>query len=153
MHIQINYGDGTVETIPVTLQGNRVSSGRSWIPGHSVGEPSRRAYMRADFFECAIDEGKERSGRFHPDEDDLGGPPQETFYWRLVGDEGEECKLKLAAWRAEIGETFDPTLPASEQSVLAPDRHQAYEDDRQCWEFYLDDATVELMALASTPRL
>lgn len=153
MHIKINYGDGTVETIPVTLEGNRVSSGRSWIPGHAVGEPSKRAYMRADYFECAIDEGKERSGRFYPDEDDLGGPPQETFYWQLVGDEAEECKLKLAAWQAEIGASFDPTLPASEQAGLPAERHRAYEDDRQCWEVYLDDRTVELIALGSTPGL
>lgn len=151
MHIQINYGDGTVETIPVTLQGNRVSSGRSWIPGHSVGEPSRRAYMRADFFECAIDEGKERSGRFHPDEDDLGGPPQETFYWRLVGDEAEECRSKLSAWSIELGPGFDPSLPADGQPGLPADRHRAYEDDRQCWETYLDDPAEELSRLGASP--
>lgn len=151
MHIEITYTDGTKETMPVALEGNRVSSGRSWIPGHSVGEPSERAYMRPDFFECAIDDGKERSGCFVADEGDFQGPIPEAFDWRLVGDEPEECRSKLSAWSIELGPGFDPSLPADGQPGLPADRHRAYEDDRQCWETYLDDPAEELSRLGASP--
>ena len=141
MHIEITYEDGAVETLRVDLEGERVSSGRVWIPGHEVECPSR-CYFMSDFFEAALDEGHVREGAEKPDDDES---PFEPFRWKLVGSEEDECRKKLAQWKQAVGPDFDPlseTLP-----VHDPETAAAYSRDRQCWMTYLDDPKAELEAM------
>ena len=148
MHIEITYGDGTTENVPVHLEGMWVYSGGAWIPGDAVMSPSDRCYFRQDFFECALDEGHERSGSVEPEEgdEDVVAP----FTWKLVGTEEDACREMLARWRDKLGH-FDPTDP--EAVPADQDVNNGYRRDCQCWNTYLEDPAAELAALAGpAPR-
>lgn len=148
MHILITYSDGTTETVAVTIETERVSSGRDWIPGHNVECPNR-CYFKSDFFECALDEGHETSGT----EDDEFDDGFESFTWKLVGSDEEECRKLLSKWLEIIGPSFDvwdfdpETLPADQQAQ--------YEIDSAIWFHFLGNPVKELETLkasSSAPR-
>lgn len=147
MHIEITYADGMTETIPVTLEGERVLRGSDWVPGHAVASP-QRCYFDGKFFEMAIDEAECREGREAPDEEENEGY-FEPFDWKLVGQEANECRAMLVAWRNAVGPSFDPTA----ESVPDADdvTAEGYRRDRQCWMTYLNDPTAELV-LAMEPE-
>ena len=148
MHIEITYDDGSVETVQVTVEGEMVSTGGEWIPGHLVRNPER-CYFKRDFFECALDEAHVTEGRVAPDEDEDENA-FESFSWKLAGSEQDECREKMRAWQEVLGMHFDPTKTGSEAIPDAPeDIRQGYDRDRQCWMHYLDDPAGELL-LATT---
>lgn len=146
MHIEITYDDGTVEIVQVTVEGEMVSIGGGWIPGHQVRNPER-CYFQRDFFECALDEAHVTEGRVAPDESEDENA-FESFSWKLVGSEQDECRVKMREWQDVIGMHFDPTQVATAAIPDAPADIQAgFDRDRQCWMHYLDDPAAELLLM------
>ncbi len=159
MHVEMTYADGSTEVIPVTLEADRVASGRRWIPGHAVGEPSTRAPVAADFFCAALDEGQERSGTVEPIDE------EEAFSWRLVGTEREHCLERLRHWVGRMGEEPFRTdaflacddglvpLQATEAGLSRSERRQLT-SDVQVIHFYVDDVVTlvdEAVAVGLAP--
>lgn len=139
MHIEITYADGSSEDVGVRLEGERVLTGQGWVPGHVVEQPAR-CYFRADFFQMAIDEAKVRSGTEEPEE----GESFDSFTWRVVGTDEEECRAKLMAWLRAIGPSFDP-VGMIELTDVPATIAEGYRLDRQCWMTYLADPASELL--------
>ena len=143
MRILITYGDGSVESVPVTLEGGLVSSGGSWVPGHSVAEPAR-CPVGSDYFCAALDEGGLVSGSMEATEDE-GYPPEPAFSWALEGTDEEECLSKMRRWIGVLGADFDCSREGADYlsggllRVLDEGAARAYDRDRECWDHFLDD--------------
>lgn len=150
MLVVIEYDDGSGEALQATLEGGVVSVGHSWIPGILVQNPER-CYFQADFFECAISEGGERSGDVRPDADAafIG------FRWKLVGNEADASREKMATWITRLGDEFDPEIAGACYlhkgllRVLSDQEAAMYDRDRDCWMTYLDEPGVEAIILKS----
>jgi hypothetical protein len=153
MLLIIDYPDGTSEALAAELVGGVVSHGRRWIPGILVQEP-KQCYFKSDFFEAAMNEGHQRSGEITTDAED---PEFIGFRWKLVGNEADACREKMAHWRARLGSAFDPDVSGGEYllegllRLLSEEDAVQYDRDRECWQTYLDDPASELAGLSRRP--
>ena len=149
MLLIIDYPDGTGEALTADLVGSVVSQGRCWVPGILVQEPERCSF-KSDFFEAALNEGHLRSGQIDSDPED---PEFIGFRWRLVGNEADACREKIARWMTWLGESFDPDVPGAGYlhegllRRLSDEEAARYDRDRECWQTYLDDPASELASL------
>lgn len=149
MLLIIDYPDGTGEALTAELVAGVVSHGRCWVPGILVQEPER-CYFKSDFFEAAMNEGHLRSGEIRSG---LEEPEFIGFRWRLVGNEADACREKMASWMTCIGQAFDPHVPGAGYlhegllRLLSDEGAATYDRDRECWQTYLDDPASELATL------
>lgn len=153
MLLIIEYSDGTDEALKAELEGGIVSHGRCWIPGILVQEPER-CHFKSDFFEAALNEGHLRSGRMTSDPDD---PEFDGFDWKLVGNEADDCREKMARWLVRLGPAFDLEIPGAAYHyegllrILSDKEATTYDRDRECWLTYLDDPASELITIRRRP--
>lgn len=141
MLVIIDYDDGAQEILAAALEGGVLSKDGGWAPGILVQEPDR-CYWKSDFFEAALNEGRERSGTVRPD-------PEERnfvgFQWKLLGNEAEACREKLALWMNLLGEAFDPEIAGRAYlykgllHIFSDEEALKYDRDRECWMTYLED--------------
>ncbi len=153
MLLIIDYPDGTSEALTAELVGGVVSHGSHWIPGILVQKPER-CYFQSDFFEAALNEGHLRSGQIKADPED---PEFVGFRWRLVGNEADACREKMARWMTWLGSSFDPNVAGAGYlhegllQQLSDEEAATYDRDRECWQTYLDDPPSELASLRRRP--
>ena len=160
MELVIKYDDGTTEVVPAKPMANAVSAWGSWQPGIELEYEPERCHWGSDFFATRMNEGHVRVGREDPYGDEE--PPVQGFSWEIVGTEEEACRQMMARWIARLGSTFDPEASAGDYlyggllQVLADGEAKSYEDDRQCWSYYFDDAraaaVLQLAAAGLEPR-
>ena len=104
MLLIIEYDDGADEALSAELEGGVISQGGNWLPGILVQAPER-CYFKSDYFEAALNEGHERAGYVRPEPSD---PDFVGFRWKLMGNEEDACREKMARWIKRIGVAFDP---------------------------------------------
>lgn len=156
MQIMITYDDGSGEVVDARLEGDVVSVGQRWVPGILTDEPER-CYFKSDYFGCALNEGHEREGLVRPEpgevDPDTGKPEWMGFTWKVLGNEADECRRKMAHWIDRIGGSFDPEKTGADYlhggllHVLEKEEMASYDRDRQCWTTYLDDPSAEAVPL------
>lgn len=149
MQLVIHYDDGTSEALRAGPQASIVSAWGSFRPGVELFEEPQLCRWGPDFFSAAINEGNLRSGIEPADEED--GVATRGFRWELIGSEREDCQKLLINWIGKLGAVFDPECPAEDYlykgllRILTDDEARAYENDKQCWLFYLSDARQEAL--------
>jgi hypothetical protein len=149
MLLIIDYPDGTHEALTAELEGGVVAQGGRWIPGILVQEPQRCPF-KVDYFEAALNEGRQRSGEVTSDLEDsecVG------FRWKIIGGETDACREKMARWMTALGSAFDPEAPGTGYlhegllRILSDEEAARYDRDRECWITYLSDPASEAASL------
>ena len=149
MLIIIDNDDGAQETLTAELEGAVVAKDGGWLPGILVEMPDRCAW-RSGYFETALNEGGERSGHVRPEPEE---PDFIGFHWRLVGNEADACRDKLARWMNRVGAAFNPEIDGRAYlyqgllRLLSDEEAVQYDRDRECWITYLEDPTKEAAVL------